>query len=447
MESTKPSKNLFAKLRPYEKNLVMSFLPLEFFTDKDLINRNFYRYFKANYKKLILNYILFKSKKEQGQIELNETPLSKFHKKFLKNIFLEKHSNQNKENIEKDLLSKQKAFESFLESILLKRFIEFAAYKNEGGYFDNINMYHFQNLFDYQNSWFCSELSDKAFNVYATVYYDETSKDAPFINENFFLINNIRSEEKNQFQIKLNLKDIKKIIDSNQEILNYSFKEIPDTWTSCYQYASLDGSPENYLNKYEISGKKKFLEPAEKDPKFYEKVFQKNQNWNFIFDSFTINNMGLGYSCPLKTAAVYIHDEKDLNQQDLDLLQVEFHNEKDLLTFLSQQKTFNHLNEKYSQTKKDEFLILQHIVEEISGKEKLIFYEFDTMSQRFAGRNLKLFAWITIDPNTQKFFDLTKLVHFGRHLIVKPLNANRINTYDKNIDSKSIHFFGGVVHI
>ena len=58
MESTKPSKNLFAKLRPYEKNIVMSFLPLEFFTDKDLINRNFYRYFKANYKKLILNYIL-----------------------------------------------------------------------------------------------------------------------------------------------------------------------------------------------------------------------------------------------------------------------------------------------------------------------------------------------------------------------------------------------------
>jgi hypothetical protein len=445
MESTKPCKNLFAKLRPYEKNLVMSFLPLEFFIDKDkdLINRNFYRYFKANYKKLILNYILFKKKKEQGQIELNKTPLSKFHKKFLKNIFLEKHSNQNQENIEKDLLSKQKAFESFLESILLKRFIDFAAYKNEGGYFNNLSMYHFQNLFDYQNNWFCSELSDKSFNVYATVYYDETSKNAPFLNENFFEKNNIKSEEKNEFKIRLNLKDIKKIIDSNQDILNYSFKEIPDNWNTSYLYAI----PEIYLNKYEISGIKKFLVPAEKDPKFFEKVFQKNQNWNFIFDSFTINNMGSGYTCPLKTAAVYIHDEKELNQQDLDLLQVEFHNEKDLLNFLSQQKKFHDLNEKYSQLKKDEFLVLQHIVEEISGNEKLIFYEFDTMNQRFAGRNLKLFAWITIDPETQKFFDLTKLVHFGRHLIVKPLNANRKNYYDKNIDFKSIHFFGGVVHI
>jgi len=205
-----------------------------------------------------------------------------------------------------------------------------------------------------------------------------------------------------------------------------------------------------YKNYYETSGIKKFVEPSSNDIKFFDKIFAKNKNWNFFLDSFSIDNDRSGYTRPVKTTAVYIHDEKELNQQDLDLLKSEFHSEKDLLNFLSEKELQIKIiskNDDMHEIKKDEFFILRSICQEIEPNKGFInIYEFDTMRQRFAGRNLKLLAWITIPLETKYYFDLTKLVHFGRHLIVKPINAHTVGS-GINIDFKSIHFFGGVVRV
>lgn len=97
MESTKQNKKSFANLRSYEQNQVMSFLSLEDFTDKDLISKKFFQYFKLNYKKLILNYIISSSKRKAGLKEMPKKQFGKFYKKFLKGLFLENKNSDNKE--------------------------------------------------------------------------------------------------------------------------------------------------------------------------------------------------------------------------------------------------------------------------------------------------------------------------------------------------------------
>jgi len=150
MESTKQNKKSFMKLRSYEQNQVMSFLSLEDFTEKELISKKFREYFLKNHRKIILHYIRFSSKKKLGYQKefLTKNPFSKFHKKFLKSIFLETNCNikeekeeaLNNDHSKEDLdfepeISMNSNFKIFLENFLMKRFLTFAAYKNEGGFY------------------------------------------------------------------------------------------------------------------------------------------------------------------------------------------------------------------------------------------------------------------------------------------------------------------------
>ena len=77
-------------------------------------------------------------------------------------------------------------------------------------------------------------------------------------------------------------------------------------------------------------------------------------------------------------------------------------------------------------------------------ENKITFYELDTMNQRFFGSNLKLLGWICISDNTNILFSLSKLNHFGKHIIIKLIDRNYLSEDDSNIDFKTLNFFGGL---
>jgi len=142
-----------------------------------------------------------------------------------------------------------------------------------------------------------------------------------------------------------------------------------------------------------------------------------------------------------------------LNKEDLELLSHELHTQKDLIDFIEIENNIMNQNHKKNYNEEDNSInyslkrleICNKTVEILRGVDKILVYEFNTMKQRYYGNNLKLLLWVSIPNSTQRFFNLKKLNHFGRHIIVKPLNSNRSNN-DNNIDVKNLNFFGSVIH-
>ncbi len=142
-----------------------------------------------------------------------------------------------------------------------------------------------------------------------------------------------------------------------------------------------------------------------------------------------------------------------MNKEDLELLSHELHTQKDLIDFIEIENNIMNQNHKKNYNEEDNSInyslkrleICNKTVEILRGVDKILVYEFNTMKQRYYGNNLKLLLWVSIPNSTQRFFNLKKLNHFGRHIIVKPLNSNRSNN-DNNIDVKNLNFFGSVIH-
>jgi len=464
MEKLKEMRRTFSNLRTFEQKEILSFLSLEDFIDnKFLMNKKIYKFFKTYFQKIILSYIKSKNTKflfNENKYNTGKSSYERYYKKFLKKIFFqtEKDELDEDDNLE---INKQNNFKIFIENYIVKRFIQFAVYKCDSGFFYNSNSYHYQNCLDYIQNWFCSTKNGKPFDLCATIYYDKTHIFAPIINQEIFKKifttkifthdNKIINEQGKEFEIKINLKDIKNLIDQSFERC-YNFKDISslDFYFNNFFFRKYDIKGWKDFKKsdidneaFNLSGVKKFMEPAIDDANFFEKIFKKNLNWNFFLSCFTINNNEYGYTCPVKTIAVYIHDEMVLNEDDLNLLKNEFFTENHLLNFIQyENKIFN----ENSQEIKEKFTILNSHKEN-NNDGFVSFYEFDTMKQRYLGKNLKLLMWITIPVKSEKYFELEKLVHFGRHIIVKLINANKNNDYDDNIDIRSLHFFGGVIHI
>jgi len=137
-----------------------------------------------------------------------------------------------------------------------------------------------------------------------------------------------------------------------------------------------------------------------------------------------------------------------LNKQDLELLKNDFFSLNNLINFFERENDkfkYNNLNE--DKISSDNIDLYSVINKQYSPNNEEIIIEFDTMRQRFFGKNLKLLMWITVPKGTKICYNLQKLVHFGRHLIIKPIKYQTIEDQNEEyIDIKSIHFFGGVLN-
>ncbi len=326
MQSNRHFKKGFSKLRQYEVREVLSFISFEeFILGRSLINKKSLHYFKENYKKMILNYINSKqsnlSKINRNEEKKEQQEFNNFQENFIKKLLIDlsdkDNTNENIINEKSDIILKKDNFCNFLKDSIFKRFIQFAAYYNEGGFYGNSQSYHYQNMFDYNYLWFCSSLSGKAFNIYATVYYDKTHSDAPMAFDSPTSLNNdlLKKEniENKNSEINENLIELKNLIDEsfnfNKYHCNYNKGIIytnADTKVRCFP----DTCQKKENEKFSTSGINKFFLPSLKNMNFFKDIFLINSNWFYNLDSFTIDNNYYGYTCPIKTFAVYIHDNK-----------------------------------------------------------------------------------------------------------------------------------------
>jgi len=274
MIRTKVNQKNFSSLRAFEQNEIYSFLSLEDITNNQFISKRFFLYLKSNYQKLIIKYILkiteniLSAYDPNLKINLN-SPSKKYLRKFLKSYIS---------------LENRYDFRLFFESIVLKKFIQFAAYKSDVDFYQNKKEFHYQNIFDYNNNWFFSEtINIKSFNIFASVYIDENEKQIPYINKDFCKnIKDLKSED-----IIFKIKDVIKVIDQNIIAKNYDFNDIP-TGREFSIYDLIDlifpfwDFKTKKLKNFNNSGIEKFINPAEEDVNFFDKIFNKNKNLYFI---------------------------------------------------------------------------------------------------------------------------------------------------------------------
>lgn len=401
----------FSKLRKYLSNRILSYLNLDDFTILDEVSKKFNEYFRLNHKKLISNYFLSLNNPDINK-ENNSSIIYKYKKKFLKKIFIDENFNKFRGG-----------FKEFLVDLLFKSNLFIAAYKNDGGYYRSINRYHYQNLFQLNDEWFCSSLNGKAFDVRAAlvtcldikiqnhIYSEKINK------TNFIGYDTYNSNEK----IKIKLKAIKHLLD---QFISISYLQ-PVYKKSKKEKLTFDRTIKTYNTLLE-----ELKNTSSKDELLYR--IQKNSFDNsnpclsFMLDSFFLSNHGWGFTCPVRTFAVFIHDDVELNEADLSLLSNTFNRENILKSFIENKECFSVLQNKRND----------------DHDQYLNYYEFDTLRQSYYGMNLKLLFWIETSLSSGRSFDLKKFEHFGKYIIVKLINAHRRNDSDDNIDFESLNFYG-----
>ena len=387
-------------------NEILSFIALEDFSNKKFPSKKFLSFFLENHKLIILNYILNQNPKKNKNLTLHN-----FHIYYLSSITYLKYN-----------------FKELIKKFILKYFLTFFAYKNEGGIYNNKIHYHYQNIFSSSTyEGFRSSLTGNPFNIFATIFKKKE--------ENNYL-NKVFSEEVKDINNKLYLHMMKDNID---KVNNTSLIIKPKEFTFDEDYL-LENSEEIEFNNYIQDVYKNIITGELNDDKnivFPYIKYEQNLKTFFYLDAFYVDNKG-GYACPIKTFVIYIHDVCELNQDDLALLSNVFQTEEDLNNFIDKENYF--LKEKNL----EKFSVIK---KEIREENKIMFYELDTMNQRFFGMNLKLLGWVRIPDNTQEVFSLSKLKHFGKHLILKLINQNNSCEINWNIDFKTLNFFGGLLKI
>lgn len=413
--NSKPKKQgKITKLRFYLLKRILSYFCLEHFTELDKVNKKFNDYFKKFYKILIIkyylklnaNYVLINEVNDSRARDEEENLIFKFKKNFLKETFIDNEFNS-------------QLFSEIFSDMVLNRFLLFAAYKNEGGYDNGHHSFHVQNLFKLNESWFCSSLENRPFNIYAGLVEVLNLKiyNSRNISKDYLIKNNNRG---NRSKKQIKLKSIKSLIEYLNDNQKYRKRD----------FIKLTENRENMLYCFFLED----LKALSDQEKILNKIQKKNtEKESKSFTSFMINscifsNYDYRYTCPVKTFALFIHDDLVLNKADIELLAHQFHNESELINFLEK-------NNRYQTFR----CIRNH-------KKQFAFYEFDTLRQRYFGNNLKLLLWVTTDTYNIKYLNLKKFEHFGKYLIIQLINSHKTNTRDNNIDVKFLQFTGSTLY-
>ena len=278
-------------------------------------------------------------------------------------------------------------------------FLPFHGYSTDGGFFDNEFEYHYNNLFTLDSKFYCSAENTSNFNVYSA------------------FISNLYSD----FNISINelpkhYKDFQKVKDLLKFDKNIGHKKIEKESINRFclnARKSLIFKP----NKFSQSSTN-FLD----DSKLLENFLLKDYfALNFIY----FNNNGF-YTCPGKTVLIFIHDTKELTENDNKML--------------LEMKTANTLESLYNYVKSKDYLKKINM----KSEEKIVHCEFDTLLQREKGMNLKLVFWLQIKQKNNYFVELKQFIHFGKFVLINFIDAIKTSD-DSNIDFSKVFFFGNVL--
>jgi len=150
-------------------------------------------------------------------------------------------------------------------------------------------------------------------------------------------------------------------------------------------------------------------------------VFKKSR-----YVRYGVTNIG-SFTCPGKTLVIFIHDDKELNEADLKLL-----NETKVLANYDLLNTYVKNNDH-----------LQVLNSSMNDPKQIVYYEFNTLIQRKRKMNLKLVLWTQVGKGTENLVDLQPFMHIGKYFITKFIDSYR-HEYDNNIDFSKTLFFGNI---
>jgi hypothetical protein len=276
-------------------------------------------------------------------------------------------------------------------------------YKSEGGVFSE--GYHYNNLNVLKKyKFYSSKPNEGNFNVFSSLIPE-------------FCTDYYRDRLKVTKKSEISLKLMKNPYPINTNFSISTFKDLINQ--SRYSRYKVD-------NEYQVDAFDAYQNSEMKivDDSYILEKF--SSNYYFSCDHIYLNNIG-NFTCPGKTLVIFIHDDKELNEADLKLL-----NETKILVDNEILNTYIKNNNH-----------LQVLNSSMNSIQKIVYYEFDTIIQRNKKMNLKLVLWTQIPTHTEYLVDLQPYIHIGKYFITKFIDSHP-HHIDKNIDFSKTLFFGNI---
>jgi len=366
----------FKRIKNDLKNEIYSYLSFDDFENLFGLNKGYMTYLtKGNFFKLKYLFLLYLLKNNK----INLKDISEFY------LFLAvKCTNF------KDLINNYLNCSPTIIPVL--------GYKNEGGVFSN--GYHYNNLNVFKlNKFFSSMPNEVNFNVYSSLIPE-------FCSDYYHDLLKITKSD-------ISMKSMRSLSQINTKFSIYVFKK-----SRYVRYGVTNDYPVDAFDSYQESSMKII-----DDSSILEKF---SSNYYFSCDHIYLNNIG-SFTCPGKTLVIFIHDDKELNEADLKLL-----NETKVLANYDLLNTYVKNNDH-----------LQVLNSSMNDPKQIVYYEFNTLIQRKRKMNLKLVLWTQVGKGTENLVDLQPFMHIGKYFITKFIDSYR-HEYDNNIDFSKTLFFGNI---